>query len=141
VLGAGLVSLILLTSIAEAATYPAEPLPTTEIRSGNALVGKGRWFSLDVYCDAPAGSVCSGSISVMAAGIRPGFAHTVPLAFRHDYQLLAGSERPLALRLSSFAAAGMERSGRLEAVVMVNVRYGYPARRTVLLRRAPRRRS
>jgi hypothetical protein len=126
-------------SIAEQPSYDPQPLPTVEIPSTEAVVGTGGWFKVGVLCVAPEGITCSGTAAVIAAGIRPGAAQTVPLAFRRHYSLAAGSERAIAIRLRSFGASDLEMNGSLRVSVHVHLINGYLATKRIVLR--PRRAS
>src|SRR5215213_11206470 len=109
ILGAGLLSLSMHAGTVMAdATYAPDTPPTVEIRTSKAFVSNTGWFRVNVYCVAPEGSGCNGSIGLTAVGIRPGFGHTLPLAIRHSYNLTAGSERALAIRLRPYGASQFE---------------------------------
>lgn len=119
-------------AVTNAASFSPDDPSVVEIRTNNALVNTGGWFGIEVYCGAPEGSVCSGSISVARFGIRPGAAYTVPLAIRHSYNLAGESERLLAIRLR--AKSDKEVRGRqLRANATVFVRYGSAARKAITL--------
>lgn len=137
ILGAGLLllSLLALPMRSDAAADAPETSPAVEIRTQSAVVAKERWFRVNLHCVAPEGSVCSGSISVRRADIRPGAGHTLPLAVRHSYNLTAGAARALAIRLKPYAASSLETEGAVNAVLLVFVRYGDSARGNIVLRR------
>jgi hypothetical protein len=120
-------------------TYAPPTLPTAEITTSEAPVGRPSWVKVNVRCVAPeAGFVCTGIVSMSSARTCcPATADSPIWSHVRHYSLLAGTERMIAIQLRRSPRAMFKDLHTLKSSVLVTVSHGDQARQQVLLRWRP----